>query len=177
MTGSELFKKTVKQYTISPPKKCLSLTGGFDCRAIFSVLEEDTQDFICYSFGIPGSLNISIPEKICRENNINYLPIYLDEDYEKVFDDYALQAIYYSDCLSTFERANYPYAFKKLSEFSPVVITGIFGSELMRTFQNVSIGYMINKNFGRLNFARDKKHKELSKFDNYSPYCGKYQFI
>lgn len=155
--GSDLFKKIVNQYTQQPDKVCLSLTGGFDCRAILSVLEKSPQDFICYSFGIPGSLNISIPQKICKENNINYLPIYLDEKYEKVFNDYALQAIYLSDCLSTFERANYPYAFKKLSEFSPVVITGIFGSELMRTFQNVALGYMVNENFVKINFAVDKK--------------------
>ncbi len=155
--GSELFKKTVNQYTQNPNKICISLTGGFDGRAILSVLEKDPPDFICYSFGIHGSLNISIPERICKENNINYLPIYLDEEYENVYDEYAMQAIYFSDCLSTFERANYPYAFKKLSKFSPIIITGIFGSELMRTFQNVAIGYMVNENYVKINFARDKK--------------------
>jgi len=155
--GSELFKKTIKLYAVEPDKICLSLTGGFDGRAILSVLEKKPENFLCYSFGIPGSLNVSIPEKICKENNINYLPIYLDEEYEKVFDEYAMQAIHFSDCLSTFERANYPYAFKKLSEFSPIIITGIFGSELMRTFQNVSIGYVVNKNFVELNFSQEKE--------------------
>ncbi|MEO0191001.1 MAG: hypothetical protein ABIL18_08465, partial [candidate division WOR-3 bacterium] len=155
--GSELFKTIVNQYSKKPEKICLSLTGGFDGRTILAVLEKEPENFLCYSFGIPGSLNISIPQKMCRENGINYLPIYLDDAYEKTYDEYATEAIYLSDCLSTFERANYPYTFKKLSHFSPIVITGIFGSELMRTFQNVAIGYLVSENFVKINFIRDKK--------------------
>lgn len=155
--ASELFKKTVNQYVQEPTRISLSLTGGFDGRSILSVLDKEPENFQCYSFGIPKSYNISIPYKICKENAINYLPIYLDKNYEKVYERYALEAIFLSDCLSTFERANYPYAFERLSLFSPVVITGIFGSELLRTFQNISIGYMVNKNFVNLNFAQDKK--------------------
>lgn len=157
--GSELFLKTVNTYTFAPTKICISFTGGFDSRAILSVVEKESSDFLCYSFGITGSLNVSIPQKICDVHNINYMPIYLNSEYEEVFDQHAINALYFSDCLSTIERANYLYSFKRLREFSPIVVTGLFGSELMRTFQNVTLGHMVNKSFADINFCEDKKKK------------------
>jgi hypothetical protein len=45
------------------------------------------------------------------------------------------------DGLASFERANFPYAFRKTRSHSPHVLTGTIGSELLRTFQN--IGWMV----------------------------------
>jgi hypothetical protein len=42
-----------------------------------------------------------------------------------------MEAIRNSDGLSSFERANYPYVFKKLSEDSRNVISGLLGGELL----------------------------------------------
>ncbi len=151
--GSELFHKTVNDLSCDVSKVRVSFTSGFDSRALFAVLEKEPEDYLTYSFGIPGSLNIEIPELMSGELGINYQPVVLDGKYEEVFDKNALRAIMLSDCLSTVERANYPYAFEKLTEFSPVVITGLFGSELLRTFQNV--GHIVSANLVRLNLAAD----------------------
>lgn len=151
--GSELFHRTVNDLVCDVPRVRMSVTSGFDSRAILAVLEKDQTDLLGYSFGIPGSLNVSIPERLCPSLDVPFYPIYLDGDYECVFDDYARRAILLSDCLSTVERANYPYAFEKLGDFSPVVLTGLFGSELMRTFQNV--GHIVSANLVRLNLASD----------------------
>lgn len=151
--GSELFYQTVNDYAADLPRVRFSFTSGFDSRAILSVLEKDGADLLGYSFGIPGSLNVSIPEQICADLGVPFHPIYLDGEYEQVFDEYAFRALWLSDCLSTVERANYPYAFEKLAGFSPVVITGLFGSELMRTFQNV--GHIVSANLARINLAAD----------------------
>jgi asparagine synthetase B (glutamine-hydrolysing) len=155
--GGKLFKDTVNASAAGPEKICLSLTGGFDSRTILAVLEKDPQDLLCYSFGTAQSLNVKIPLQMCAENGLQFLPVYLDRDYERAFGDCAGRAVFFSDCLSSFERANYPYAFQKLRPFSSVVISGIFGSELLRTFQNVTLGYMVNDNYVRINFARGKK--------------------
>ena len=148
--GSELFHRTVNDLACDVPRIRMSFTSGFDSRAMLAVLEKD---LLGYSFGIPGSLNVEIPKRLCSHLGIPFCPIYLDDEYERVFDEYAMRAILLSDCLSTVERANYPYAFEKLADFSPVVITGLFGSELMRTFQNV--GHIVSANLVRLNLAAD----------------------
>lgn len=151
--GSELLHRTVNDLVSDQSKVRLSFTSGFDSRAVLAVLEKDPGDLLGYAFGIPGSLNISIPEKLCAEIGMPFEPVYLDNGYEDVFDRYALQAIKLSDCLSTVERANYPYAFERLRSFSPVVVTGLFGSELLRTFQNV--GHIVSANLVRLNQSSD----------------------
>lgn len=160
--GAELFRQTVDTYAAEPEKICMSLTAGFDGRTILSVTDKKPDDCLFYSFGIKGSLNVSIPQQICQHLKLKYRPVWLDEEYEKAFNTYARQAVEFSDCLATFERANYPFAFRKLSDFSSIMVTGIFGSELMRTFQNVSIGYMITKNYVDLVRADDKKIMLLS---------------
>ena len=151
--GSELFHKTVNDLVADVPRLRMSFTSGFDSRAILAALDRDPSHVLRYSFGIPGSLNVSIPEQICAQMRMPFEPVYLDGQYEQVFDEYALRAVHLSDCLSTVERANYPYAFERLADFSPVVLTGLFGSELMRTFQNV--GHIVSANLARLNLAED----------------------
>ncbi|MDZ7336940.1 MAG: asparagine synthase-related protein [candidate division KSB1 bacterium] len=151
--GSDLFRKTVNDLAADVARLRISFTSGFDSRAILAVLDRDPGDVLAYSFGIPGSLNVAIPERICAHLGVHFQPIYLDADYERVFGEYALRAAILSDCLSTVERANYPYAFEKLAEFSPVIVTGLFGSELMRTFQNV--GHIVSANLARLNLVHD----------------------
>lgn len=151
--GGELFHNTVNDLSCDVSRIRVSFTSGFDSRALLAVLEKQPENYLSYSFGISGSLNIDIPELISGELGVNYQPVVLDGDYEEVFEKNALRAIMLSDCLSTVERANYPYAFEKLADFSPVVITGLFGSELLRTFQNV--GHIVSANLTRLNLAAD----------------------
>ncbi len=149
--GTKLFHKTVNDLAASVLRVRVSFTSGFDSRAILSVLDKTPNEYLGYSFGIPGSLNVTIPQNIAEQTGICYQPVVLDGEYESVFDENALRAVMLSDCLSTLERANYPYAFEKLADFSQVVITGLFGSELMRTFQN--IGHIVSENLVRVNQA------------------------
>ncbi len=151
--GSDLFKQSVDIRTQDKEKICASLTGGFDGRTILSVMNKSREDVLLYSFGINGSMNISIPRQISRDNDYKYKSLVLDSSYEAVYSEFAKEVVLQSDCLRPVESANYPYAFQKLAFFSDVVITGIFGSELLRTFQNV--GFMVTNNFVKLNRAEN----------------------
>src|SRR5205823_3685298 len=137
------------------PRVRVSFTSGFDSRATLAVLDKDPADILAYAFGIPGSMNISIPLQISNQLGIRFEPIYLDSAYEAQFDDYARRAVVLSDCLSTVERANYPYAFERHADFSPVVLTGLFGSELLRTFQN--IGHIVSAELVRVHRAAEPR--------------------
>ncbi len=152
-TGSGLFKRTVAQQSGDKINICASLTGGFDGRTILSVLRTPKENLLLYSFGIPGSVNITIPQQIARELELHYEPIILDGTYEDEYPARAIESVIQSDCHRTIEGANYPYTFNILSQFSDVVLTGIFGSELMRTFQNA--GLMISDDFVEINRSQN----------------------
>ena len=156
--GSDLFHRCANVLVNDQPKVCASFTAGFDSRAMHAVLDKDRSQILSYSFGISGSVNVSIPQRICSELGYPFKPIYLDESFEDVFDVYAYQTVTLSDGLVV-QRANYPYAFHQLSAFAPVVITGIFGSEMLRTFQNV--GNLISESFVRLNRHAEDPVSEL----------------
>jgi asparagine synthetase B (glutamine-hydrolysing) len=161
--GVELFNKIVNSYVADKEKINVSLTGGFDGRAILSALKFDMKNVLLYSFGIKGSKNISIPQQIAKDLNYNFKPYFLEEEYSEAFPLYGTMTCLLTDCLATFQRANYLYVFEDLSKHSDVVLTGIFGSELMRTFQNA--GLMISESAVKILLAIDSL-KELDKVIN-----------
>lgn len=108
-----------------------SLTGGFDGRAIVSTLLRENFEFYTYSFGKIGGENTKVPLEIRKKLNINYEPIYLEEEYERNYTKNAIEAIYFSDGLSFSERANYPYSFNKICSKSNFVLTGLIGGEIL----------------------------------------------
>jgi len=111
----------------------VALTGGFDGRTVLSLIDKEKENLILYSFGAPGSKDISIPRAISRQLSYVYIPIHLDHDYGlNIFTEYAKKCIVRSDCRSTLARAHYLYAVDVLSRRVGVVLTGNCGSELIR---------------------------------------------
>jgi hypothetical protein len=151
--GLPLFRATVNGLIRNLPRVNIALTAGFDSRAIHAVLERPVDSYRGYSFGIASSLNIRIPRAMSYKLGLPYEAVVLDGEYESSFEEFGMRAIILSDCLSTVERANYPYVFERLSEYSPFIITGLFGSELIRTFQN--IGVIASEALVRVNRAED----------------------
>ncbi|MCX7871527.1 MAG: hypothetical protein N2485_08215, partial [bacterium] len=116
--GVELFNKVVNNLTLDKERLAVSLTGGFDGRAILSALKFPKDNLLLYSFGIRGSLNIKIPIRISSELGYKFNPYYLENEYSKVYPDYAVNTCLLTDCLATVQRANYLYVFEDLSSFS-----------------------------------------------------------
>ncbi len=141
--GVSLFENIVNTSLADKEKYCISLTGGFDGRAILTASKKPKEDILLYAFGIRNSQNIAIPLEITKDMGYNFTPYYLEEDYSKNYAFYGKMVCQLTDCLATVQRANYAYVFEKLAKYSDTVITGIFGSELMRTFQNA--GFMISE--------------------------------
>lgn len=128
----EIFNYSVSQRANHEKKITASLTGGFDSRALVSVLLNEGKRFDTYSFGCEGGENTEIPMQISLSiPQLNYTAFYLDKYFEDRYVHYATEAIKLSDGLSSFERANYPYVFNKISENSRTVLSGILGGELI----------------------------------------------
>jgi len=127
----QIFEKSVLQRANAAEKLNVSLTGGFDGRANVAVLLKNHRDFRAYSFGKKGGENTTVPLDVADKIKLNYLPVYLDEEYEKNYSECALDAIYFSDGISIFQRANYIYALKKIAGYSNLNITGLIGGEVL----------------------------------------------
>jgi hypothetical protein len=145
---SGLLHENTNLYAADAKKFLLSLTGGFDGRTNLALLDRPKDDFLCYSYGMPGSRQIAVPIEIAQRLNINYRPIYLDKRYEKMYEDCALKALFYSDGTAPILRADFPYAYQQLNDFARTAITGLFGSEILRPIRN--LGLQINDNSQRL---------------------------
>jgi len=171
--GAELFYQCVNAAANGQSRVCTSFTAGFDSRVIHAVLEKDSNSVLAYSFGIPGSFNISIPKDICHRVGINYLPIYLTDEYQEVFNDFAFQSLILSDGMATIERANYPFAFNLLRKFSPVVITGLFG-EIIRPFVDVEKEFIVKPFFVANSSMQPREvFKKYMSLFNYNYYFNK----
>jgi len=134
----DLIKDNLRLYTSDADKFLLSLTGGFDGRMNLASIGRSPKDFLCYSYGVPGSRQIEIPKIISQRLGLNYKPIYLDKEFEEKYEEYALKVMEFSDGTAPILRANFPYAFELLSDFSKINITGLFGSEIIKPFYNAA---------------------------------------
>lgn len=132
-TIGKLLQSAVISYITQTKRTNLALTGGLDGRLLLALIDPSHYDkIVCYSYGLPGSLQIRIPLEIERRLGIKYVPVYFDKHYEETFSQNGLEAIILSDGYAPFMRANYLYAHKKLTKYSRHLIMGLFGSEILR---------------------------------------------
>jgi|WetSurMetagenome_2_1015567.scaffolds.fasta_scaffold12317_2 asparagine synthetase B (glutamine-hydrolysing) len=144
-------------YCSDTDKVLVALTGGLDGRANLALLDKNPEDFLCYSYGMPGSQQVEIPKEIAKRLKINYRPVLLDEKYEEEHDICTMEAIEYSNGTAPIIRSNYPYAYKNLNSFSKTIMTGLFGSEIMRPLHN--LGIMMNDYSEALFLSNSPKDK------------------
>jgi hypothetical protein len=129
-TFLDKFEKSVIQRAGVSDKINVSLTGGFDGRSNVAVLLKNNKKFHSYSFGKQGGENTKVPLNVSKKLGLDYEPIFLGDDYEANYARCAMDAVYFSDGISIFERANYIYAMQKLVKYSNYNITGLIGGEI-----------------------------------------------
>ena len=96
------------------------------------MLEKDKNDLLAYSYGKPGSKQIEIPKMISSQLKFDYQPIYLEKEFEEKYPVYSNRAVQFSNGTAPIHRANYPFAYERLNNYSSVILTGLFGSEILR---------------------------------------------
>ena len=128
---NEIFNFNVYQRAKLDNKPLVTLTGGFDGRTVVASMKGQNLDFHSFSFGRKGGENTDVPLMLNATLDISYEPVYLNEHYELNYSHFAYKAIEQSDGLSPFERANYSYAFTRLSDSSPILLSGLIGGEIL----------------------------------------------
>ncbi len=139
----ELLKKNLALYLSDPARTAVALTGGYDSRTNLALLGDAARDYLLYSYGTAGTYDLSIPQEIAQSLRLNYRAFHLDDRYLRDFDENARLAIELGDGLAEANRGNYLYVFKQLAQDYDYILTGLFGSELIK--HPTSVGNFINQ--------------------------------
>lgn len=141
---TEKFLETTEKYLSTPDYAC-SLTGGFDGRTLAAAGLYHGRNFSAYSFGKKSSKDITIAETLSSTAGLRYNAIILEEEYVRRQSlECGKEFILNSSGSATFARAHYLHAAKSLVADNKYIVTGNFGSEILRAAHNT--GQVISKN-------------------------------
>lgn len=129
---SDILRRNIALFSDGPEHTAIALTGGYDSRSIAALAGSNFQDYQYYSYGHPGSWDIKVPKLLARKNNLSHLSIDLSSDFKRDYSRYALQAIRLGDGIGEASRANYPFVYANHLKDKQSIITGLFGSELIK---------------------------------------------
>jgi len=143
-----VLKKNLSQHLFAPERTAVALTGGYDSRLNLALLGAEGRKFQYYSYGIADTYDLAIPQRIAQTQGLRFESIYLDGDYLQQFNENAELAISLGDGIAEANRANYLYAFRRLSARFDYILTGLFGSELIK--HPTSVGNFVTLDMQRL---------------------------
>lgn len=150
--GIEILTNTFKQNILScnpnPENTAIALTGGYDSRSIAANLGENFKDYLYYSYGRPDSWDIKIPKIIAEKLDLNYTSILFEKKFNNEFAELGRQALMLSDGIGKLSLANYVYVYSNFFPEKTSIITGLFGSELIKRISGPNLA--INNNIIQL---------------------------
>jgi asparagine synthase (glutamine-hydrolysing) len=118
----------------------LTLTGGFDSRTILSAALKKNVAFQTFSYGSQNDPDIIIPELIGKSMGFPYTPFLLNDEFaENDFWNDGITFLLKSEGAGNLSRGHYVYTAKKLAESSDYILTGNFGSELIRSMKESGV--------------------------------------
>mgnify|MGYP002398912787 CR=1 FL=1 len=111
-----------------------ALTGGFDGRTLTAAGLYHNRDFSCYCMGTGLSGDLGIASEVSSSAGIRFHPVLLDSEYISNRSlDAGKEFIINSSGTGTFSRAHYIHSASVLGSMTSFVISGNFGSEVLRT--------------------------------------------
>lgn len=132
---SDLFINRIAGYLPDQPYYS-SLTGGLDGRTLLAVGLYKQKNITTYSYGSQLDRDVTVPSYISAQIGVNYEPFILDKKYAaEHFMNNAKQAGRLTEGSLRFSRAAYMYIAETLASSTDHLVSGNFGSELMRTMR------------------------------------------
>jgi len=155
---SDIFLSEFENYIPAEPA-AISLTGGFDGRIVLSAAIKNGFAPETYSYGSPNEDDILIPQKIAATLKLKHQSFLLTQEYaKKSFFDDGLEFLNKTEFSGNISRAHYVYVAKTLSRRFSYLLTGNFGSEILRSMKYP--GVMASPSLFALFQARKKKDFE-----------------
>ncbi len=140
----DIIKKNLALYSQGPQKTAVALTGGLDSRTLAAMLGSRINEYTFFSYGRPLSWDLKIPQLIAHNFALDYQPIELAKEFDDTFETSATMAVYLGDGITELTRANYAYVYSKYLMDKSSILTGLFGSELIK--HPSSRGLFLDKN-------------------------------
>lgn len=111
----------------------VTLTGGYDGRAVLSSVYYCGRNFKTFSFGMKNGENTLIPELIANKLGFEHHSIYLEDSFIKEYFNNAISTLILSDGNLSFEQQSTLYTFKKLKFFlsNSILLTGLLAGEIL----------------------------------------------
>ncbi len=132
---SELFIERAADYLPQEPYYS-SFTGGLDGRTLLAIGLGLGRQITTYSYGLATDKDVCIPQQIAKDLGIPYQPFLLDEWFAKEhFLDHARRGNALAEGHLRFSRAAYHFLSERLKGQTRHLVSGNFGSELMRTMR------------------------------------------
>jgi len=132
---SDIFIENAKAF-LPNEKFTASLTGGFDSRTVISTALAGDKEFDTYSYGSATDPDVSIPRQISVAISRDYTPVILGSDYaERHFLKNAFQFLIKSHGAGNVSRAHYHFALTTRLINTRYLLTGNFGSEILRSMK------------------------------------------
>jgi len=149
-----VLNKVMNNYISNVKKFNISLTGGFDGRLNFSLINpKDYNRLQAFSYGKNGSSQITIPKHISESLYFPYKPVYLDEDFVQKYAELGWDTIMLTGGLTPFIRANYLYGYNSIKNFSRNCILG--QCDMIRPLYTNPAGSIFNKFSQGIFFQKD----------------------
>ncbi|HLP57714.1 MAG TPA: hypothetical protein VK186_02745 [Candidatus Deferrimicrobium sp.] len=137
----------------------MTLTGGFDGRTNVAAALKYHKDFAAFSYGSADNPDILIPWMISKELGIRYQPFLLDDRYaQSEFIPNSVDLVERTEANAGISRAHYLYVARQLGRNSKYILTGNFGSELLRSMH--ILGVMVSPPLFNIFSAGDPKELE-----------------
>jgi asparagine synthase (glutamine-hydrolysing) len=138
-TLTKIFCKELLAY-IPEQIFALTLTGGFDGRTVLSSALHRNVEFDAFSYGSINDPDVILPMAMSRTLGFAYTPFYLDDNYAKnYFWKDAVDFLMNSEGAGNISRGHYVLTARELSKTHKFILTGNFGSELIRSMKNPGV--------------------------------------
>jgi hypothetical protein len=163
----ETLDRIIKEKVQSKNKIGISLTGGWDGRLLLAYASKylDKKQIQLYSFGTPDAPDVFVPKANAKKIGYKYLPIELNtQDYESKKLDFAERTVFYSDGMRSLKRGHYLYTMCLLKNKVELVLSGIGGSNLLKSGK-IHSSNVFNKRVLELLYADDLKQVIKDHFD------------
>lgn len=149
-----------------------ALTGGYDSRTILSyLLSRPGLNFQLYSWAADDRWpDVAVAKKITDRFGLDYLPIKLGEEMLDCYSMFADQHIYWTDGFGSINRTNQMYSHSVLAKYSRLLISGYFGSEILRPLSRHNI--MIREVFIDSLISKDRRALIDGTYDEMLDFSG-----
>lgn len=142
-TKRELPRQFAQVMDCITPKEAFNsaITAGYDSRTVLSYLMGRHQGkYKLYSWAADERYyDVAIARQITSRLGLDYIHIQLGDEMLARYPWYSKQHIYWTDGMGSIDRTNQMYSHAVLAKYSRDLMTGYFGSELLRPLNRLNI--------------------------------------